>query len=233
MAAPLVRLPARSRTASIPIFLAPAFAPASSRASSSRLFSTSPVSSNRRVKGSNKKRGISVIHSTDPRRKTWAYTVEMPEPNLDPDRRAQYTTPKDHGLYAFFNEKRDAILTPTQEGAHGRAWEVSELEQKSWDDLYRLWWVCHKEANAVSTRSRELGRLRAGFGFSEVQDRLRTVSYLISFRSLFRHWHSSTCASIFHDESPTFTRRYERRDRLNPCGLEHKLSWLIDFALIS
>jgi large subunit ribosomal protein L47 len=109
----------------------------------------------------------------------------MPEPVIDPDRRAQYTTPKDHGLYGFFNEKRDAIVTPAQEGAHGRAWEISELQQKSWDDLYRLWWICHKEANIVSTRSRELGRLRAGYGFSEVQERIKTVCSLDLLLDLF------------------------------------------------
>lgn len=64
-------------------------------------------------------------------------------------------------------------------GSTGRAWEVQELREKSWEDLHCLWWVCVKERNRIATSNLERKRLKAGYGDYEALERDRTVS--ISF----------------------------------------------------
>lgn len=58
----------------------------------------------------------------------------------------------------------------------GRPWAIQELREKSWDDLHKLWWVCVKERNRISTSNYERERLKPGYGDHEAQARDRAVS---------------------------------------------------------
>lgn len=58
----------------------------------------------------------------------------------------------------------------------GRSWAVTELRDKSWDDLHKLWWVCIKERNRIATSNMERDRLKAGYGEHEAEGRDKTVS---------------------------------------------------------
>lgn len=76
----------------------------------------------------------------------------------------------------------------------GRSWAITELRDKSWDDLHGLWWVCVKERNRIATSNVERERLRAGYGEHEAGKRDQAVSLLQwspSFGSLglCQHYH--------------------------------------------
>lgn len=92
--------------------------------------------------------------------------VEMDEVKTDPD----------HGLYGFFNEQRTTITSGQEEAAYGRAWKESDLIFKSFDDLHSLWWKCHLEINRVMTRKLDHGRMKLGYGISDKEARVETVS---------------------------------------------------------
>lgn len=85
---------------------------------------------------------------------------------------------KNHGLWGFFNEKRDPMVIGSVEAAHGRPWSYQELTFKSFEDLHKLYWTCVLEANRTATRRRELNRTHAGYGVMENENRLKTVRYL-------------------------------------------------------
>jgi len=76
-----------------------------------------------------------------------------------------------HGLYAFFAGPDKLMNTPAEDREHGRAWSVEELRRKSWDDLQRLWWVCCRERNRISTADKERKRANMGFGAAESKNR--------------------------------------------------------------
>lgn len=61
-------------------------------------------------------------------------------------------------------------------GGSGRPWAIQELREKSWDDLHKLWWVCVKERNRITTSNLERERLKAGYGEYEAEERERVVS---------------------------------------------------------
>lgn len=69
------------------------------------------------------------------------------------------------------------------EGAHGRAWEVAELERRDFSDLHKLYWACIMEQNRVQTRRREAKRKRAGRVVDYATARSKTVSIPISYHS--------------------------------------------------
>ena len=58
----------------------------------------------------------------------------------------------------------------------GRPWAITELRDKSWEDLHKLWWVCLKERNRIATSTVERERLRAGYGGHEADSRDKAVS---------------------------------------------------------
>jgi large subunit ribosomal protein L47 len=64
----------------------------------------------------------------------------------------------------------------------GRAWTVNELRNKSYDDLWSLWWVCAKERNRIATQEFERSRVKAGYGEQEATLRDKEV-----FRTLGHH----------------------------------------------
>ena len=111
-----------------PTFLAPVLETLSPRlAAKSRGFSTSlpsaaPQKSN---KDKSRKRGVSVIHRTGPR---WPLSMQkypLPVPVANPEARKKFETPEDHGLWGFFNGKKDPMETPEEHASHGTITHLS------------------------------------------------------------------------------------------------------------
>ncbi|ORX72790.1 MRP-L47-domain-containing protein [Linderina pennispora] len=61
------------------------------------------------------------------------------------------------GLEEFF-EKGQRL--PVKQDPTGRAWAASELRQKSWEDLQKLWYVVLKERNVLASQVEEAARLK-------------------------------------------------------------------------
>lgn len=94
---------------------------------------------------------------------------------MDPKKRAKPAVSQDHPLWQFFGAERAPFRTPEDLDAHGRAWTVEELRRKDFYDLHKLWWICVKERNRLSTEANELERTSAGYGMYEVDERMKTV----------------------------------------------------------
>ncbi|KAJ1968374.1 54S ribosomal protein L4 mitochondrial [Dispira parvispora] len=61
------------------------------------------------------------------------------------------------GLEEFFEK---GVSLPKEQEPTGRAWRASELRNKSFDDLHKLWYVLLKERNLLSTQIEEAKRSR-------------------------------------------------------------------------
>jgi len=101
--------------------------------------------------------------------------ANLPRPVLDASVRSDVEVDPEHGLWDFFNPERVSVAPLEFTNAHGRAWTVSELRNKDWEDLHRLWWVCIKERNRISTEEYERQRIRAGYGEYEASNRDKEV----------------------------------------------------------
>ncbi|KAI1618735.1 mitochondrial 39-S ribosomal protein L47 (MRP-L47)-domain-containing protein [Exophiala viscosa] len=176
------------RQATVPVFLAPAFARPTTVAATisfSRSYASKPKKEENRPqslaqrprKDANKQRGVSAIRRTGPRvtQGLWQYPLPVPVARDHRGTSPEYQGSEDHGLWGFFSKDKRPILPPEEESSHGRAWTYQELSIKSFDDLHRLYWVCVKEQNRVMTREKERLRVRAGYGGQEHEDRLTVV----------------------------------------------------------
>jgi len=105
------------------------------------------------------------------------YRKDLPTPRAEHERPLDdFPTNPNHGLYGFFNEKKETVVPGEQEEAHGRSWTYHELLFKDFADLHTLYWQCVLEQNRVATRQLEHRRLRLGYGATEVKARLKVVS---------------------------------------------------------
>ncbi|KIW05854.1 uncharacterized protein PV09_03057 [Verruconis gallopava] len=140
-------------------------------------FSTSAPRWPRETKGTNKMRGFSAIRSSGPigRKVRSIKPDQLPVPVMDPAKRARIETSENHGLWGFFNKKKEALTDPKDLNAHGRAWTRKELRIKSLDDMKVLWWKCHLELNRLSTEEHERKRLNPGYGMYELEKRRDTI----------------------------------------------------------
>ncbi|KAL2443855.1 Large ribosomal subunit protein uL29m [Exophiala dermatitidis] len=162
---------------SVPLFLAPAFArPQEVLATQSRSYAAPRL--NRKPKqDKNKQRGVSAIRRTGPRstRGLWQHPLPVPVARDHTGTAPDYTGSEDHGLWGFFNKKREPMVPPEEESNHGRAWTYQELSVKSFDDLHKLYWVCVKEQNRTLTAEKERRRVRAGYGGLESDERVEAI----------------------------------------------------------
>ncbi|KAK2810737.1 54S ribosomal protein L4 mitochondrial [Emmonsiellopsis sp. PD_5] len=170
-----------------PLFLAPAlqFPLIRSSFQCSKFSTSHAVAAKKR--DLNKQRGVSAIHRTGPRTRLsiskYLEKNPLPRPVLPAEQEQRPLNP-DHGLWGFFYPDRKAIPTPEEDYAHGRAWTIQELRNKSWEDLHRLFWLCAKERNRIATAAYERTRLAAGYGDYESEDRMKTV---IATQSAIKH----------------------------------------------
>lgn len=127
------------------------------------------------------------------------------------------------------------MTTPEDLDAHGRAWAESELVNKDWDDLWRIWWKCVKERNWLSTDANERSRVDAGYGDAEGQERDGLVSsfpcfwFVLDGTDVFSRWFEE----LTYDDKHLFTLRYELAvgNCLNPDGHEHEREILRSYTL--
>lgn len=126
-----------------------------------------------KTRDNNRFRGVSPLRRSGLREPVSVSNEPLPKP--------AEATPKvkvdpNHGLYAFFEGPDKLVRTPAEDREHGRAWTVEELRRKDWDDLHKLWWVCCRERNKISTMARERERTKLGFGAAESTNRDNEVS---------------------------------------------------------
>ncbi|KAJ2503256.1 54S ribosomal protein L4 mitochondrial [Coemansia sp. RSA 1972] len=60
------------------------------------------------------------------------------------------------GLEEFFEAGQ---RLPVEKMSTGRSWSASELRQKSWEDLQKLWYIVLKERNVLASQKVEKNRL--------------------------------------------------------------------------
>ena len=104
------------------------------------------------------------------------YKYPLPVPVIDPEKRAQFKTSENHGLWGFFNEAKQAMVSGEEESAFGRGWTYHELLVKDFDTLHKLYWTTILEINRTHTRQYEMKRLKAGYGDYEAKQRVAAVS---------------------------------------------------------
>ncbi|KAJ5087617.1 54S ribosomal protein L4 [Penicillium angulare] len=182
-----------------PPYLAPSLHFTMTRTQSSN-FSTTPVVAGR-GRDLNRTRGVSAIHRTGPRFKLNVSKYPLPKPVAPGSLPARNNNPE-HGLWGFFPPSREALSTPEFDLEFGRSWAITELRDKSWEDIHSLWWVCVKERNRIATTNVERERLKAGYGDHEAGKRDQAVFVTMqNIKHVLRErWHAWEEAQRLYDQ---------------------------------
>ena len=121
---------------SVPLFLAPAFAPYPPPFSVARRHKSNkridPSQQPKRMhpaqelklskRDKSKKRGVSAIHRTGHRRPVSMSQYPLPKPvPLEQRPSSKPEVDESHGLWGFFTKKKNAVLSPAEEELHGES----------------------------------------------------------------------------------------------------------------
>ncbi|TPX48153.1 hypothetical protein SeMB42_g01771 [Synchytrium endobioticum] len=83
----------------------------------------------------------------------------------------------------------------------GRPWEASELRNKSFEDLHKLWYVCIKEQNLLASQAEEARRYRLVFPHVARMKRLRMTMSRIKLVLWERHQQYNQALNIVTREA--------------------------------
>ncbi|RMZ80148.1 hypothetical protein DV737_g3062, partial [Chaetothyriales sp. CBS 132003] len=163
----------------------------------------------------NKQRGVSSLYGSGPRKETSVYKWDLPEPVIDAERRAQFKTAENHGLWGFFNKAKQPMVSGEDEAAFGRPWSYHELTAKDFHDLHRLYWTTILELNRTKTRQHEMRRVRAGYGNYEADTRIQALEETnANIRRVLADRHSA-----YSEAKALVSRVYLKDLGLTPDGL--------------
>jgi large subunit ribosomal protein L47 len=91
-------------------------------------FSTS-CSRSQKTGDRNKRRGVSPLRRTGPKKPLSVSNEPLPQPVLDPAKRSAVITANDHGLWGFFTKDKKPMVLPEVEAAHGLSiWSISSYK---------------------------------------------------------------------------------------------------------
>ena len=104
-----------------PVFLAPLIASAPQSLQLRSSFSTTASLSvrTRKKRDGNPHRGESALRRTGINYPTGMSMQPLPQPVLDPNRRSKIEVDPNHGLWGFFNKKKEALTLPDKDSEFG------------------------------------------------------------------------------------------------------------------
>ena len=140
--------------------------------------------------------GVSAIHRTGHRRPVSMSQYPLPKPVPLEHRNLPNTeVDESHGLWGFLLAEEERCVFARGGGVPrsvvlilrclvltdqilGRPWDYVELSKLNFENLHKLYWVCLKERNRVSTRIEELEANHLPRGKSQATDRIQAVSVI-------------------------------------------------------
>jgi len=93
------------------------------------------------------------------------------------------SSPAARGLEEFFDQE---VGKKGEAPSAGRGWMASELRQKSWDDLHKLWYVMLKERNMLQSekmRAKSAGqRMLNPMRITKVRKSMARIKHVLNER---------------------------------------------------
>ncbi|KAI9098905.1 mitochondrial 39-S ribosomal protein L47 (MRP-L47)-domain-containing protein [Phlyctochytrium arcticum] len=131
------------------------------------------------------------------------------------------------GLRDFFDDEKgwywNESMLPT-----GRGWLAAELRQKSFEDLHKLWWICIKELNKLSSQREEARRLNLHYPhrdrITEVKKTMKRVKVVLWERRI--EWFRAQAVLARESKAEEL-----RAEGLEPSEIEKKLEEIFPVAV--